>query len=420
MSEPRDDYPTAAHLLTESRNNSRERRARRVLVLAPQPFYEDRGTPIAVHQLLQALSELQCSIDVVTYPMGASPAIPGVEYHRVANPLRFREVPIGLSGRKVVLDLAMLAVARRLLRQRSYYVIHAVEEAAFLGVMLGRRHDVPVIYDMQSSLPEQMQKYPLFGNRFSKRLVRASERWLIRNVQKVVSSAGLGDHVRAIAPEVPVSEWRFHALDPVSAESRSPGPAELRRDLGIPAGAPVVLYSGNFAPYQGIRLLLDAIPAVLEKCPGVVFVLVGLEGRRSRELFRGAEEWLQSGKLQLVGRQPRERVGGYLAMANVLVSPRTDGANLPLKVFDYLHAGRPIVATDLAAHRGVLNGTRAVLVVPSPEGLARGILEVLTDPRRAEELRNAATAYADRHLGWRQFVQFVEGLHGSMPVASGA
>lgn len=72
-----------------------------MLVVAPQPFYEDRGTPIAVRQALRALSQLGYAIDVLTYPVGQSPAIPGVTYHRVANPLRLRAVPIGFSARKV-------------------------------------------------------------------------------------------------------------------------------------------------------------------------------------------------------------------------------------------------------------------------------------------------------------------------------
>jgi glycosyltransferase involved in cell wall biosynthesis len=91
-------------------------------------------------------------------------------------------------------------------------------------------------------------------------------------------------------------------------------------------------------------------------------------------------------------------------MADVLVSPRANGGNLPLKIFDYLAAGRPIVATDIPTHRTVLNEQRAVLVPPHTRGLAEGILSLLGDPERAARLSEAGRAYAHERLGWTTFV----------------
>ncbi len=71
----------------------------RILVVAPQPFYGDRGTPIALRKVLEALSQLAYQVDVLTFPVGCSPEIPGVRYFRVANPLRIRAVPIGCWDR---------------------------------------------------------------------------------------------------------------------------------------------------------------------------------------------------------------------------------------------------------------------------------------------------------------------------------
>ncbi len=127
-----------------------------ILLLAPQPFYEDRGTPIAVRQVLEALSDLGYPVDVVTYLVGRSLELRGVRYFRVANPCGIRHVPIGFSARKLLLDSFLIPAAWKRLRERSYRAIHAVEEAAFPAVELGRRYGVPVVYDMQSCLPEQL------------------------------------------------------------------------------------------------------------------------------------------------------------------------------------------------------------------------------------------------------------------------
>jgi glycosyltransferase involved in cell wall biosynthesis len=86
------------------------------------------------------------------------------------------------------------------------------------------------------------------------------------------------------------------------------------------------------------------------------------------------------------------------------VSPRAHGGNLPLKVFDYLAAGRPIVATDIPTHRSVLTDELAVLVPPTARGLADGILSLLRDPDRAARMGKAGRQYAEEHLGWNKFV----------------
>src|SRR5438045_299224 len=90
--------------------------AERVLVVAPQPFYEDRGTPIAVRQLLHALATLGVGCDVVTYPVGGDPQIDGVRLYRGANPFGYRSVAIGLSMRKLILDATLIPQIIRRLR----------------------------------------------------------------------------------------------------------------------------------------------------------------------------------------------------------------------------------------------------------------------------------------------------------------
>ena len=107
----------------------------------------------------------------------------------------------------------------------------------------------------------------------------------------------------------------------------------------------------------------------------------------------------------------------YLAMADVLVSPRAFGGNLPLKIFDYLAAGRPIVATDISTHRAVLTQETAVLVQPSAGALAEGIVSLLArSGAKRRELGEAARQYAFEHLGWSRFVRTVgRDLRGRAP-----
>jgi glycosyltransferase involved in cell wall biosynthesis len=383
---------------------------RRILVVAPQPFYEDRGTPIAVRQVLQALGELGYPVDLLTFPLGSDVAIPGMRIFRSANPLGFKSVPIGLSCRKLLLDLPLLASLRRRLASDRYWCIHAVEEAAFPAAVLARRHGIPLLYDLQSSLAEQLAEGPL-GAPPARWLLNALERWLLRRSSMVVTSAGLASRVARSVPQVPVREWHF----PSAPADSNPAAVQCLRDgLGLTGQGPVVLYSGTFEAYQGLPELIAAIPAVRRRVPDVTFVFVGADRANGLVAHAAAEPLIASGALRIVERQPREEMAAYLALADVLVSPRAYGGNLPLKIFDYLAAGRPIVATDIPTHRTVLADDRAVLVAPDTGAIAQGILAVLGDPARAERLGAAARRYAQTHLGWSRFVESVESLYAEV------
>ncbi|MFN2433316.1 MAG: glycosyltransferase family 4 protein [Gemmatimonadota bacterium] len=379
-----------------------------MLLVAPQPLFDDRGTPIAVRQVLEALSELGYRVDVLTYPMGRRRQIPCVRLLRALNPFGLRRVPVGFSLRKVLLDSSLVVGLAGLLSEQHYLCVHAVEEAAFPALLLARRRGIPVIYDMQSSLPEQLRLHPLLGLSLAQRVIVRLERWLLTRADLIVSSAGLSSHVRHVKPDANVREWRFPGVHLDSAPAERD---ELRRSLGIADGARVVLYGGTFQGYQGLPELLEAVPLVRCRAPDTVFVLVGGE---SGDTIRGWSEDASdalAGAVVFVRRQPKERMAAFLSMADVLVSPRAWGGNVPLKVFDYLASGRPIVATDIRSHRAVLTEERALLVRPTASGLAGGILDLLSDPARAARLGDAARAYADARLAWPTFVSSVGELY---------
>jgi glycosyltransferase involved in cell wall biosynthesis len=381
---------------------------RRILVVAPQPFYQDRGTPIAVRQVLEALSELGYPVDLLTFPVGLDVEIPGLEIIRAPNPFGIRRVPIGISPQKVLLDLGLDSTLRRQLRRRSYSCIHAVEEAAFLAVAAARGSGIPILYDMQSSLPEQLAQRPGFRLKPVHQVLNYAERWLLRRCDLVVASSGLASRVKTVAPEAVVREWKFPSA-PVEASQDDVH--ALRARLDLPADLPLVVYSGTFEAYQGLPDLLAAIPLVRARVPAATFVLVGADGDSGLGEDTPVAALEASGALRVVARQPRSEMAPYLAMADVLVSPRVYGGNLPLKIFDYLAAGRAIVATDIPTHRTLLTEDRAVLAEPRPEALAAGIIELLEDRHRAMRLGHAARRFAERHLGWEAFVDSVADLY---------
>jgi glycosyltransferase involved in cell wall biosynthesis len=145
--------------------------------------------------------------------------------------------------------------------------------------------------------------------------------------------------------------------------------------------------------------------------PGAVLVLVGAADQQEIEAaHRRVGDDLRA-RVRCVPRQPRDRIDAFIALATVLVSPRAYGGNFPLKVFDYLAAGKPIVATDVPTHRVVLDDRLALLVEPNAAACADGIIRVLKDQELAARLAAAARRFADQELSWGRFVALVEELY---------
>jgi glycosyltransferase involved in cell wall biosynthesis len=380
----------------------------RVLVLAPQPFYEDRGTPIAVRHLLEALCELEYHVDLLTYPVGASIDLPNLHIRRVGTTFRFKWVPIGFSMRKLVLDFALIPAFLSQLCKIKYTCVHAVEEAAFIATRAAHGRQIPLIYDMQSSIPEQLLKHSVFGKPILQRGLRYLERRLIRNADFIVCSAGLKSYVQALDPYAKVREWIF----PSNAFwcSSDDETRAIRRGFGIKSHNAVVLYTGNAEAYQGLDKLLGTMPSVLTQVPHAIFVFVGVADGQY-PLTAECEELKRKGVLIFTKRQPRELMPKYMAIADVLVAPREPTGNVPLKVFDYLAAGKPIVATDCPSFRTVLDDERALLVPPHADRFAEAIVTLLHDKEKAAKMAAAAQAYARKRLGWHAFVGLVADIY---------
>ena len=160
----------------------------RVLMIAPEPVFEPRGTPISVYQRLWALSQLGHQVDLLTYHLGTDIRLPGVTVHRVPNVPAITHVRIGPSRAKLFLDLLLFCKALVMLVRGKYDVIHSHEEAAFFSLVLAALFRTRHLYDMHSSLPKQLPQYDVPMARFglSVKLFEILERWALRTCDLVL------------------------------------------------------------------------------------------------------------------------------------------------------------------------------------------------------------------------------------------
>jgi glycosyltransferase involved in cell wall biosynthesis len=380
----------------------------RILVLAPHPFFQQRGTPIAVKELLEFLSGEGHQTDVLTYHEGDDVSIPNCRIVRIPKVPGVRGVRPGFSFKKLICDLFMARKLLSMLRATRYDLIHAVEESVFMASAAQRLFGIPFVYDMDSALSEQMiEKHAAF----------APMRNWFRRVEEGAMRASLG--VLAVCPALE-EKARTHAQDKLVAcvEDSSLLGTELaeverlRADFG-PA-YPLFLYVGNLERYQGVDLLLESFAEALGAIPSARLAVIGGEERDISRYQQRVKDLGLMEKVQFLGPRPLADLSGYLAQADVLVSPRLMGNNTPMKIYSYLDSGIPILATRLPTHTQVLDDSIACLAAPQPVEFGKAMAQLALDRGRRARLAVRARERVQRDFTPEAMRRKLRSFYGSI------
>ncbi|MGE3511536.1 MAG: glycosyltransferase family 4 protein [Vicinamibacterales bacterium] len=376
----------------------------RILMIAPEPFFEPRGTPFSEYHRIRALTDLGHEVDLVTYPFGKDVELPGLRVFRTGRPPFVHAVKIGPSLAKLPLDAFLTVSAIRRALADSYDVVHSHEEGGLIGVLLARVLGVPHLYDMHSSLPQQLSNFAFTGSRLVRAAFMLMERVMIRWSRVViVICPALLETVQGIDPAARVV---LIENAPGSGETvPTPGDAAAVRDEhGLAPDTPMVLYTGTFEAYQGLDLLFAAMAIVRRERPDARLVLAGGKPAQVEQARVLAGTAGIGAATIFTGERPAAEIPAYLLAADVLVSPRSRGTNTPLKIYQYLRSGRVIVATRLLTHTQVLSDDTAILTEATPAAFASGVLRALADPARAAAIGQQARALAETKYSYEAYL----------------
>lgn len=381
---------------------------KRALVVAPQPFFSPRGTPFSVYYRTAVLAEKGVEIDFLTYGEGQDVDIRGVRIIRIPRFSFLGNVRIGPSPLKLFLDFFVFLWMIGLLSRNKYDFVHAHEESVFLCNLLKPIFNFKMVYDMHSSLPQQLTNFKFTTSQLLIKLFERMENSSLHAAEAVITICpDLYHHVNNI-----IQDKRKHILiensifDPVRVVAKTagktdggtPGVTETEGPVELPGGRKMVVYVGTLEPYQGIDLLIDAFPRVIAHEPDAHLLIVGgtddqVIRYREMAVARGLDN-----HSVFTGRVPQSVAKHYLGLATVIVSPRSEGTNTPLKIYEYLASGIPMVATDIHSHKQVLDEDVAFLVKPEVPSIAQGIVSALTsEEQRKAVSRNARRLYEDRY-----------------------
>lgn len=379
----------------------------KILFLVSQPFFQWRGSPIRVGFDMLALTELGHEVDLITLPVGENRSIPGMNHFRAPNLLRVKNVPIGPSLAKAFFDIIIFFQAFFLCLKNRYTALHCVEDMGPFGVILSFIFRTKLVYEKHSD-PGSHKKG------FLKNLILSvyalAEKFTIHHADAVIGTGdGLAAQIKTLGPKGQV----YSIFDiPSSLKEADPeATVEKRKELLKHPNEILATYVGSFASYQGIDLLFEAMPIALDENPKLRFVIIGGSPEEIKTRMEGLKEKRFQDQVTFPGKIPPDLLPNTLAASDILLSPRLSGVNTPLKILDYLKAGRAILAADTEANRLLLNESTALLAPSTAQGYARGLVQLSQDKPLREKLSSQGRQLIDSTYNFGNFKSLLQNLY---------
>lgn len=356
----------------------------KVLMIAPTPFFADRGCHVKILEEVRALSRRNIDVKVVTYHIGRD--IEGIDIQRIINIPWYKKLEAGPSIHKYYLDLLLAFKAIKVAAKFKPDIIHAhLHEGVFAGKIVQFFIRKPLIADYQGSMVGEMldhgfMKRNSFPFRFNSWLERTINKW----PQKIIfSSSGAKEFFLAnfnVNPEKVVS-----FVEGTNTDEFHPGydTSQLRKKLGMPVGKKIVIYLGVLTKYQGVDILIDSINDVKRKFNDVHFLIVGfpnLEYYIEMAQKLGVSDWIT-----FTGRVNHEDVPKYLNLGDIGVSLKLSKTEANGKLFGYMAVGLPCLVFDTKTNKEILGDTGIYAEYNSKESFVEKLIFLLENEKTAKE-----------------------------------
>ncbi|GJL55799.1 MAG: glycoside hydrolase [Nitrospirales bacterium] len=389
----------------------------RILVIAPTPFFADRGCHVRILGEIKALKSQGYVVQLCTYHLGRN--IDGIDTIRTVTIPWYNKLSAGPSIHKFYIDVLLLWKVFQACRSFRPNILHAhLHEGIVIGKLASLWYKIPLVADLQGSLTEEvldhgfLPRWNWLANavRWIEKKVNAMPCHLItsasRTAQQVTEIFGM-TNVSTIGDGVDLDVF-----------SRQPEDLELKAKLGIAPDDKVVVFIGVLTAYQGIDLLLDMAVLVLKDVPTAKFLIIGFpeESYRKKAVTMGlGERVIFTGKIEYAD-APK-----YLSLGSVSVSPKVSSSEANLKLFTYMALGLPCVVFDNPVNREILGNLGVYAENNDLVTFSNMIVELLIDHERARQIgehcyQKASTEYSWEAVGYQ--LQEVYGKHAAIASTS--
>ena len=351
----------------------------RIALVLAGPFPDLRGSQVLVRQLADGIRGRGHAVHLVTYGP-VRPGRPGPRPGRLAR------------------DVALTWRLWRTVERAGIDVIHAHNyEAAVASLLVGRVTGRPVVYHGHNALAEELPLY--FRGASARRLARRIGRLLDSHVPRradfcIAVTEDLGDMLRRRG----VADDGVACIAPAVTPRAAASPPTPGGSSGL------VCYAGNLDGYQNLELLLRSFALVRARVPGARLVLVTHAAPDPRLGSPGPG-------VEVVRAASYDEVRSRFDAADVAVCPRAERSGFPMKLLNYMAAGKPIVASAGSA-KGIRDDVTGRIVPDGDEqAFAMAIVDLLQDPATRTRLGTAARRTVEDPRAWDSVLDRVESIY---------
>ena len=328
----------------------------KILMIAPTPFFADRGCHVKILEEIKTLSKRNIKITLVTYHIGRD--MEGIDTYRIITIPWYKKLDAGPSIHKYYLDLLLAVKALKVALKTKPDIIHAhLHEGVFIGRIVQFFTRKPLVADYQGSMIGEMLDHG-FVKKGS--LSYKFNRWLENTVnkwpQKIIFSSSQ-------AKEFFLNNFNVDAGKVISftegtnTDDFHPGydVNNLRDELKLPEDKKIVIYLGVLTKYQGIDILVNSVRSVREKYPDVHFLIVGYPNVKYYKNM--AKELNISSSITFPGKVSHQDAPNYLCLGDIGVSVKLSQTEANGKLFGFLAVGLPCVVFDTKTNKEILGDT---------------------------------------------------------------
>ncbi len=389
-----------------------------ILVVAPTPFFSDRGTHIRILEEALALEQLGHTVTIATYHIGKDiPSFLGsrIDIRRIRRLLFwYKKLEAGPDLQKIILDLLLIKKTLFLARTKRPDIIHGhLHEGVLIGwvaqkLLFWRR--IKLVADFHGSLVKEMVSHQYLGQGVLKKVFRWIEDFIDNLGDGAVTSSWENtEDIRRIRQGKPTETL----LDGVRLEmfQSLPDRNVLRDRYRIPQEKTVIVYTGALIPNKGISFFLEAIPLIAEKSAQAYFVIAGfpvdkIESYLSTSLFRE--------RVTVISPLSYFALPEILALSDIGVDPKeAEVKQASGKLLQYMGAGLPVACFDTRNNREYLGEGGVYSRDISAAGLAGAIVSLLGDTSTLKRRGRVNRERAERFT-WEDSARSLEKIYGSL------
>jgi len=303
--------------------------------------------------------------------------------------------------------------------------VHSPALNGLAACSVGRRMRIPVVYEIRAFWEDAaVDSGACREGDLRYRVTRAMESRVCRKADHVVTICnGLRDDLIARGFKGDKISVVANAVDIERFTTEPERDARLSEELGLRPGK-TLGFIGSFYAFEGLQVLIEAMPEILKQDPDVRLLLVG-GGVEERTLQRQSQRLGLEGRIIFTGRVPHQDVERYYGLIDLLIYPRVSmritELVTPLKPLEAMAQGKPVLASDVGGHRELIDDavTGTLFEAGDPSALATAALAILSEPEKTRRICDAARQMVSSQRCWKDNVKRYDDIYSKLPRRQG-